>query len=34
MGNFFCRRDREGAERWWLEILGKGSEVSIVPTAN
>jgi integrase/recombinase XerD len=31
MGNFFCRRDQEGMERWWLEILGKGSKVRIVP---
>lgn len=31
MGNFFCRRDQEGMERWWLEVLGKGSKVRIVP---
>jgi integrase len=31
MGDFFCRRDQEGNERWWLEILGKGSKVRIVP---
>jgi integrase/recombinase XerD len=31
MGNFFCRRDQDGNERWWLEILGKGSKIRIVP---
>lgn len=34
MGNFFCRRDRDGTERWWLEILGKGSKIRIVPATN
>jgi integrase len=34
MGNFFCRRDQEGNERWWLEILGKGSKVRIVPATS
>lgn len=34
MGSFFSRRDREGAERWWLEILGKGNKVRIVPATN
>jgi integrase len=34
MGNFFCRRDRDGTERWWLEILGKGSKLRIVPATN
>jgi integrase len=24
MGDFFCRRDADGHERWWLEITGKG----------
>lgn len=31
MGNFFCRRDKDGEERWWLEILGKGDKLRIVP---
>jgi integrase/recombinase XerD len=31
MGNFFCRRGQDGIERWWLEIVGKGSKVRIVP---
>ena len=34
MGSFFCRRDRDGSERWWLEILGKGSKVRLVPATN
>lgn len=34
MGNFFCRRDQQGNERWWLEILGKGSKVRIVPATS
>ena len=31
MGAFFHRRDRAGVERWWLEILGKGEKLRIVP---
>jgi integrase/recombinase XerD len=31
MGGFFCRRDKEGEERWWLEICGKGSKIRLVP---
>ena len=34
MGGFFCRRDREGQERWWLELVGKGDKVRIVPATN
>ncbi len=34
MGSFFCRRDKDGEERWWLEILGKGSKLRIVPATN
>ncbi|MFZ6871354.1 tyrosine-type recombinase/integrase [Undibacterium sp. Di27W] len=34
MGSFFCRRDRDGRERWWLEILGKGDKLRIVPATN
>lgn len=34
MGSFFSRRDRDGSERWWLEILGKGSKVRLVPATN
>lgn len=31
MGSFFCRRDKDGRERWWLEILGKGDKIRLVP---
>jgi integrase/recombinase XerD len=34
MGNFFCRRDKDDEERWWLEILGKGDKLRIVPATN
>lgn len=34
MGCFFCRRDKAGEERWWLEILGKGDKLRIVPATN
>lgn len=34
MGGFFRRRDREGDERWWLEILGKGDKLRIVPATD
>jgi len=34
MGGFFCRRDKDGEERWWLEILGKSNKLRIVPTTN
>lgn len=34
MGGFFRRRDRDGEERWWLEVLGKGDKLRIVPATN
>lgn len=34
MGCFFCRRDRDAEERWWLEILGKGSKERLVPATD
>jgi len=34
MGSFFCRRDKDGEERWWLEILGKGDKERLVPATN
>lgn len=34
MGGFFRRRDREGEERWWLEVLGKGDKIRIVPATD
>lgn len=34
MGGFFCRRDKEGEERWWLEITGKGDKTRIIPATS
>jgi site-specific recombinase XerD len=34
MAGFFCRRDKEGEERWWLDITGKGGKTRIVPATN
>jgi site-specific recombinase XerD len=34
MGDFFYRRDKDGEERWWLEITGKGDKTRIVPATN
>ncbi len=34
MGGFFCRRDKDGELRWWLEITGKGDKTRIVPATN
>lgn len=34
MGGFFYRRDKNGEERWWLEVLGKGDKLRIVPATN
>lgn len=34
MGGFFRRRDRDGEERWWLEVLGKGDKLRIVPATD
>jgi integrase/recombinase XerD len=34
MGGFFRRRDQDGEERWWLEVLGKGDKLRIVPATN
>jgi site-specific recombinase XerD len=31
MGGFFMRRDKDGEERWWLEVTGKGSKTRIIP---
>lgn len=33
MGGFFCRRDADGHERWWLEVLGKGDKEGLVPAS-
>ncbi|GAB7549417.1 hypothetical protein CS8_091220 [Cupriavidus sp. 8B] len=34
MGAFFCRRDAQGIERWWLEVTGKGSKTRLVPATD
>lgn len=34
MGGFFCRRDKYGDERWWLEVMGKGEKTRIVPATS
>lgn len=34
MGGFFCRRDKAGEERWWLEVLGKGDKLRIIPATH
>ncbi|QYY33169.1 MULTISPECIES: tyrosine-type recombinase/integrase [Cupriavidus] len=34
MGAFFCRRDAQGIERWWLEVVGKGSKPRLVPATD
>jgi integrase/recombinase XerD len=33
MGCFFCRRDADGHERWWLEVTGKGDKEGLVPAS-
>ncbi|SOZ34893.1 tyrosine-type recombinase/integrase [Cupriavidus neocaledonicus] len=34
MGSFFCRRDAQSTERWWLEVTGKGSKIRLVPATD
>ncbi|MDX2218271.1 MAG: tyrosine-type recombinase/integrase [Burkholderiales bacterium] len=34
MGDFSMRRDREGIERWWLEVTGKGDKARRVPSTD
>jgi site-specific recombinase XerD len=31
MGGFFARRDANGEDRWWLEVIGKGGKERLVP---
>ena len=31
MGGFFRRRDRDGQDRWWLAISGKGDKERLLP---
>lgn len=34
MGHFFARRDKDGDERWWLEITGKSDKTRLVPATH
>ena len=34
MGKFFCRRDPDGEERWWLEVVGNDDAARIVPATH
>jgi len=34
MGSFLRRRDKDGDDQWWLEILGKGDVFRIVPATS
>jgi integrase/recombinase XerD len=34
MGGFFARRDKGGEQRWWLEVLGKGDKLRIIPATS
>ena len=34
MGSLFCRRDKDGEEPWWLELLGNGDKEPLVPATN
>ena len=34
MGGFFCRRDHDGEERWWLEVVGKGDKPRLIPATS
>jgi len=34
MSGFFPRRDKDGGERWWLEVTGKGDKTRLIPATN
>ncbi|HTD06246.1 site-specific integrase [Undibacterium sp.] len=34
MGNFLLRKDQDGEDQWWLEVLGKGDVLRIVPATS
>ncbi|MBY4828615.1 integrase, partial [Burkholderia contaminans] len=34
MGQFFCRRDADGRDRWWLDVTGKGGRQRLVPATD
>lgn len=33
MGGFFNRKNKHGEQLWWLEILGKGNKLRIIPAS-
>lgn len=34
MGCFFMRKDKHGEYRWWLEVVGKGDKIRLIPATN
>jgi integrase/recombinase XerD len=34
MGDIFCRKDKDGEDRWWLDITGKGDKTRLVPATS
>lgn len=34
MGQFFCRRDAHGRDRWWLDVTGMGNRQRLVPATD
>lgn len=34
MGGFFGRKDKDGEDRWWLEITGKGGKTRLIPATS
>ena len=34
MGSLFARRDKEGAMRWWIDIMGKGQKMRTIPVTS
>lgn len=34
MGCFFVRKDKSGEHRWWLEVVGKGNKMRLIPATN
>lgn len=33
MGSFFSRKDKQGNLLWWLEVIGKGSKIRMIPAS-
>lgn len=33
MGSFLNRRGADGVDRWWMEIVGKGSKIRLIPAS-